>query len=345
MSYDKDRALNLLRAEGQVLQELYRKADEIRAKQLGDEIYVRGIIEFSNICSNNCLYCGIRASNRNVRRYSMSADEIVEAALFMEQNKLSTIVLQSGELPGVRDEEIGTIIRRIKKETSLAVTLSVGNRRKETYRFWRQCGMDRYFLRFETSSPELFGRLHPGCTLAERLTCLQHLSDLGIQTGSGFMVGLPGETMDILADNIILCRKLDLDMIGIGPYIPHPHTPLGNALNAYRDDPEIFFKALAVLRIFNEDAHIPATTAFDAVFPGKGRTLALQRGANIFMPNCTPVEYRGDYLLYPGKPGIDEDPDQCLDSAIVRIKSLGRLPGKGPGHSIKNRPKGVRFKV
>jgi biotin synthase len=154
------------------------------------------------------------------------------------------------------------------------------------------------------------------------------------------MIGLPGETLDILAGNIFLCREFDLDMIGIGPYIPHPDTPLGDTTNVYKDNKEVFFKALAVLRVFNPEAHIPATTAFDAVFPGEGRTLALQRGANIFMPNSTPVQYRKDYLLYPGKPGVDDDPDQCLDSATVRIKSLGRLIGKGPGHSIKKRARG-----
>jgi len=340
LKYTKDVALNLLKSEGKALENLYREADAIRHRKMGDEIFIRGIVEFSNVCANNCLYCGIRASNKNFKRYSMSADEILEAAFSMEQSSLSTIVLQSGEAPGIRDEEIGAIIRRIKKETNLAVTVSVGNRPQETYRYWRECGMDRYFLRFETSNPELFGRLHPGCTLEERLACLGYLRNLGIQTGSGFMIGLPGETIDILAGNILLCREFDLDMIGIGPYIPHPDTPLGNTINAYSDNPEVFFKSLAVLRIFNPEAHIPATTAFDAVFPGEGRTLALQRGANIFMPNSTPVQYRKDYLLYPGKPGVDDDPDQCLDSATVRIKSLGRLIGKGPGHSIKNRGRG-----
>ena len=340
LKYTKDSALNLLKSEGQNLKDLYLEADAIRRQKMGDEIYIRAIVEFSNICAHNCLYCGIRASNKNVRRYSMTADEIVEAAFSMEESNLSTIVLQSGESPGVRDEEIGNIIGRIKSETSLAVTVSVGNRPYETYQYWRECGMDRYFLRFETSSPELFGRLHPGCTLEERLACLRYLRELGIQTGSGFMIGLPGETLDILSDNILLCREFDLDMIGIGPFISHPDTPLGDAKNVYSEDPEVFFKALAVLRIFNPESHIPATTAFDAVFPGEGRTLALQRGANIFMPNSTPVKYRKDYLLYPGKPGVDEDPDECLESAILRITSLGRSIGKGPGHSIKNRVRG-----
>lgn len=337
MDFTKDTALNLLESEGHATERLYHEADAVRRRIMGDEIYIRGIVEFSNICVNNCLYCGIRASNKKVSRYSMSAEEIIETAVSMEQNGLSTIVLQSGETPGMRDEALGTIIRKIKQATCLAVTVSVGNRSRETYRCWKECGMDRYFLRFETSSPELFRRLHPGCTLEERLACLGFLGDLGIQTGSGFMIGLPGETVDVLAGNILLCREFNLDMVGIGPYIAHPDTPLGNTTNAYADNPEMFFKALAVLRLFNPEAHIPATTAFDAVFPGEGRTLALQRGANIFMPNSTPVKYRKDYLLYPGKPGVDEDPDQCLDSAIVRIQSLGRSIGKGPGHSIKKR--------
>jgi len=345
LHYTKEVALRLLKSEGQALKNLYREADEVRQHEMGDEIFIRGIVEFSNMCSNNCLYCGIRVSNKKVRRYSMSIDEIIEAAISMEQNRLSTIVLQSGELPGIRDREIGEIIRKIKKETSLAVTVSVGNRPKETYRYWRDCGMDRYFLRFETSDPELFSTLHPGCTLDERLACLDYLRDLGIQTGSGFMIGLPGETLDVLAGNILLCREIDLDMIGVGPYIPHPDTPLKDSVNAYERNPEIFFKTLAVLRLFNPEAHIPATTAFDAVFPGEGRTLALQRGANIFMPNNTPVQYRKDYILYPGKPGVDEAPEECLERAIERIKSLGRSLGKGPGHSIKTRLKEERFKV
>lgn len=335
LKYTREKAIQFLKAEGEGLERLYREADLIRRQYMGDGVFIRGIIEFSNICANNCLYCGIRVSNRNVKRYTMQPDEILEAAYAMAKSQQTTIILQSGETPGIRDEELGEIIKRIKKETSLTVTVSVGNRFCETYRYWRECGMDRYFLRFETSDPALFDKLHPGSTLAERLRCLNDLQKLGTQTGSGFMIGLPGETLEILADNILLCRKLDLDMIGIGPFIPHPETPLGQEKNPYDENPEVFFKAIAVLRIFNPDAHIPATTAFDAVFPGEGRNLALQRGANIFMPNNTPSAYRKDYLLYPGKPGVDESAGQSLYSAVTRIQSLGRTVGHGPGHSIK----------
>ncbi|HOJ70272.1 MAG TPA: [FeFe] hydrogenase H-cluster radical SAM maturase HydE [Syntrophorhabdaceae bacterium] len=331
----KDKVVSLLKSKGNDLTELYEQADHIRKVHMGDEVYIRGIIEFSNICNNDCLYCGIRASNHLVNRYTMTLDEILAVAREMPLRQQTTVVLQSGETPGINDREIGNIIKMIKAETSLAVTVSVGNRPREIYRYWQECGMDRYFLRFETSDPVLFARLHPDCTLYERLDCLYALKELGVQTGSGFMIGLPGETLGTLADNILLCRDLDLDMIGIGPFIPHPDTPLADEKNAYAGEEEMFFKALAVLRLFNPDAHIPATTAFDAVFPGEGRNLALKRGANVFMPNNTPVEYRKDYLLYPGKPCIDESAQECSSCVLSRIESIGRKIGLGPGHSVK----------
>lgn len=336
--YTKERALELLSAAGDELENLYLHADMVRKNHMGDEIFIRGIVEFSNICLNDCLYCGIRASNRDVTRYSMSPDEIVGIAQTMAGSEQTTIVLQSGETPGAADKKLGNTISRIKSETGLAVTVSVGNRPRETYRYWKECGMDRYLLRFETSDKAVFARLHPGSSLDDRLRCLGYLKELNVQTGSGFMIGLPGERLDVLADNILLCRRLDLDMIGIGPFIPHPDTPLRGTRNAYHDDPETFFKALALLRIFNPDAHIPATTAFDAVFPGSGRNLALKRGANVFMPNITPVRYKKEYFLYPGKPSVDESPEECTEAAIARIGSLGRIIGKGPGHSFKKRP-------
>ncbi|MCX5817666.1 MAG: [FeFe] hydrogenase H-cluster radical SAM maturase HydE [Proteobacteria bacterium] len=335
LDYSFERIMTLFGCKGEELEKLYKEADRIRQILMGNEIYIRGIIEFSNNCANDCLYCGIRASNHAVNRYTMTSEEILTTARAMIFRQQTTVVLQSGETPGINDREIGNIILRIKEETPLAVTVSVGNRPYETYRYWKDCGMDRYLLRFETSDPELFRRLHPDCTLEERLACLYALKELGVQTGSGFMIGLPGETHGILARNILLCRELDLDMIGIGPFIPHPDTPLGKEKNAYEGDGEIFFKALAVLRIFNPDAHIPATTAYDAVFPGEGRNLALQRGANVFMPNDTPVKHRKDYLLYPGKPCIDEGADHCAGCVLMRIESLGRDVGKGPGHSMK----------
>jgi len=336
MQYTLDEALRLLDLTGTEREDLYLRADSARRETMGDPVFIRGIIEFANVCANDCLYCGIRASNRKVRRYRLTPDEVLEAARRMTDCQVTTVVLQSGEAPSPpEDRDLGDLIRRIKKETDLAVTVSVGNRPREVYEYWRDCGMDRYFLRFETADPRLFSRLHPDCEFEERLDCLLALKDLGVQTGSGFMIGLPGETIQTLASNIMLCRTLDLDMIGIGPFIPHPDTPLGGTSNAYAADPEMFFVALAVLRLFNREAHIPATTAFDAVFPGNGRNMALQRGANVFMPNSTPAKYRKDYLLYPDKPCVDDDADQCASCTILRLRALGRPAGLGRGDSLK----------
>ncbi len=322
--------------------ELFARADAVRKDNMGDEVFLRGIVEFSNICANDCLYCGIRKSNSGVRRYRIEEDEILEVAKRMEGWQQTTIVLQSGEVAAEKeDERIERIIRRIKTETKLAVTMSAGNRPRDTYARWRAAGMDRYLLRFETSNPELFAYLHPDCDLGERIDCLKTLRSLGVQVGSGFMIGVPGETLDILADNILLCRELDLDMIGIGPFIAHPDTPLKGQANAYAGDTDMFFAAVAALRIVNPKAHIPATTAFDAIFPHAGRDLVLQRGANVFMPNATPGRFRKNYMLYPDKPCVDEDDHQCSGCAAARVWSIGRVIGTGPGHSFKMRDAGA----
>ena len=331
--------LPLLRATGAEQAALFACADAVRREHCGEAVPVRAILEFSNYCANECLYCGIRASNPVPTRYRMTPDEILSSARQIAAAGLAgTVVLQSGETPGYSDDEIAALLRRIKSEVpGLAITMSVGNRPRTVYARWRDAGMDRYLLRFETSDPELFARLHPDCTLAERLQCLRDLKSLGVQTGGGFMIGLPGENVAILADNILLCREFDFDMIGIGPYIPNPDTPLGNEPNAYAADPDMFFRAIAVLRLVNPDAHIPATTAFDAVFPD-GRDRALQRGANVFMPNATPGPLRKDYQLYPGKPCIDEDASDCTFCVQARLRALGRPVAKGPAHSLKLDP-------
>ncbi len=325
-------------------QELYDRADAVRRARMGDAVPLRGLVEFSNICANDCLYCGIRAGNAKVARYRLDDEAILALARRMGEHGQTTIVLQSGEAPSRDgDAALGRLVARIKAETCLAVTLSVGNRPREVYALWRDCGMDRYLLRFETSDPELFARLHPDCTLAERLRCLIDLLSLGVQTGGGFMTGLPGETLSTAADNILLCRDLDLDMIGLGPYLPHPDTPMGLSQNSHALDPERHFVALAATRLVNPDAHIPATTAFDALFPGTGRNLALSRGANVFMPSATPVSRRADYQLYPGKPCLDESGEACARCVLGRLAVLGRHVDQGPGHSRKPRRAVGRF--
>ena len=330
--------LPLLRATGADLAALYARADAVRRERCGDAVPIRAIVEFSNVCANDCLYCGIRASNPVPTRYRMSPDEILASVRqIAASGTAGTVVLQGGETPGPADDELAALLRRIKTEVpGLAITLSVGNRPRDVYARWRDAGMDRYLLRFETSDAALFARLHPDCTLAERLACLRDLKSLGVQTGGGFMIGLPGESVETLAANVLLCREFGFDMIGIGPYIPNPDTPLADQPNAYADDPDMFFRAIAVLRLANPDAHIPATTAFDAVFPD-GRDLALQRGANVFMPNATPGPLRKNYQLYPGKPCIDEDAADCARCVQARLRALGRPVAPGPGHSLKKK--------
>lgn len=304
--YTREEALRILHLPKEKRQVVFQAADELRKNIHGDGVPLRGIVEFSNICRNDCLYCGIRKSNKNVARYRLDEDEILAAARRLPALKHGTLVLQAGEVASPEyDRMLGEIIKRVKAETGLVVTLSVGNRPKSTYAYWQECGMNRYLLRFETSSAELFSKIHPDCTLAERVRCLKDLKSLGVETGSGFMVGLPGETDEILADNICLCRELKLDMIGFGPFIPSPGTPMADTHNRFDDDKEMFYVVLSALRLFNPDANIPATTAFDAVFPGIGRLTALKRGANVFMPNATPACGRESYKLYPGKPSVD----------------------------------------
>ncbi|TBW36085.1 [FeFe] hydrogenase H-cluster radical SAM maturase HydE [Siculibacillus lacustris] len=333
---DRAAVVDLLRSPREAL---YARADAVRRAHMGDEVFLRGIVEFSNVCANDCLYCGIRRSNPHPHRYRIDADEILAVARRMAGWGQTTIVLQSGEVDTpAENDRLAALITRIRAETPLAVTVSAGNRPRAVYATWRDAGMDRYLLRFETSDPDLFARLHPDCSLAERLHCLSDLRDLGVQVGSGFMIGLPGETLERLADNLVLVHTLDLDMVGIGPFIAHPDTPLAGQANAWADDPEMCFAAVAALRLIDPDLRVPATTAFDAMFPGVGRDLALQRGADVFMPNDTPGRYRKDYLLYPDKPCVDEGDGSCSSCATARIWSLGRFVGEGPGHSRKARP-------
>ena len=327
-----DDVATLLRCQGDELRHLYAAADRVRHGAVGDEIYLRGIIEFSNYCRKGCDYCGIRGPNRAVQRYRMSLEEIVETAREAERLGNTTVVLQSGEDPWFTAERVTAMISAIRRATGVAVTLSIGERPYEDLVRFREAGCDRYLLRFETSDRGLFDRIHPDDDFDERIQCLHDLRRAGIQVGSGFMIGLPGGDEETIARDILFATALDLDMIGCGPYLAHPDTPLaGGGILA---DREVYFKTMAILRLLNPRSHIPATTAFDALFEG-GRDLVLSRGANVFMPNVTPQKYRALYQLYPNKPCVDEDSGQCSACVVGRVARLGRTIGKGPGHSLK----------
>lgn len=321
----------LLKAQGRLREQIYASADRIRAEKHGAAIHLRGIIEFSNNCKNNCWYCGIRCGNTHVQRYRMSADEVVETARNARKWGCGTVVLQSGDDPLLNVGDLAAILRRIKGETGLAITLSIGVRTPHELKRFREAGCDRYLLRFETTSNALFTAMHPDESFEDRSRCLNDLRALGYQVGSGFMIGLPGTTLEMIAKDILFATRLNLDMIGCGPFLAHPDTPFAG--KPLLEDCGIYYKTIALLRILNPLAHMPATTAFDALEPD-GRNLVLRRGANVFMPNITPGKYRSMYQLYPNKPCVDEEGAACAVCVRGRIAGLDREIGTGPGHSI-----------
>jgi biotin synthase len=276
------------------LNSIFVKADKIRKKTVGDILYLRGIIEISNYCKKNCYYCGLRGNNKKIIRYRMKENEILKTALAINNSPIKTIVLQSGEDEYWTKEKMGELIKKLKKKTGLVVTLSLGVRDYETYQYWKNCGADRYLIRFETSNRVIFKKIHPDEDFDKRLECIKNLKNIGYETGSGFMIGLPETNFEDIANDIILCKELKLDMVGIGPFIPNPDTPLKKSNLMYGID--FITLIFSLLRISMPEANIPATTAVDTI-DKNGRMLTLQRGANVFMPNITPTEYRNNYLL------------------------------------------------
>jgi biotin synthase len=344
-SLTRDEIVTWLReTDPERLESLWRMADLTRQTHVGDQVHLRGLIEISNHCVRLCGYCGLRAGNRELGRYRMTEDEILDCAAKAAEYGYGTTVLQAGEDYGITREWIVRIVHRIKDETGLAVTLSLGERPDEDLIAWREAGADRYLLRFETSDPELYASIHPGrggkpAHPSDRIALLRRLRDLGYEAGSGVMVGIPGQTYEILADDIELFRSLDLDMIGVGPYIAHPSTPLGDGqwrvdvsvTEQVPNDELVVYKVVALTRLVCPEANIPSTTALATINKTSGRELGLQRGANIVMPNLTPPEYRVMYEIYPDKACVNETAEMCRGCLSGRIQSIGRRVGDGPG--------------
>jgi biotin synthase len=329
------------------LAELWQLADRTRQENVGGEVHLRGLIEISNHCVRLCGYCGLRAGNAGLTRYRMSDEEIMDCAAAAVGYGYGTVVLQSGEDPGLSCQRIAGLVGKIKSTTPLAVTLSLGERDDEELAAWRKAGADRYLLRFETSNPKLYERIHPpmpdltSAAKRSRLHILDTLRQLGYEVGSGVMIGIPGQTYDDLADDIELFARLNLDMIGVGPYLRHPETPLGNR-QTWPDAPdgrqvpsseEMTYKVIALARLVCPRANIPATTALATLNRGSGRELGLVRGANVVMPNLTPAKYRALYEIYPDKACIAETGQSCHHCLTGRIESIGRRPGQGRGDS------------
>ena len=314
---------------------LFAEADLARGRYCGNEIHLRGIIEFSNHCRRNCAYCGLTASNKSLKRYRMTADEIVEAAEKGAAQGIKTVVLQSGEDSYYNTQRMCGIIRRIKSECDIAITLSIGERSAPEYQAMREAGADRFLLKHETANRNLFRKLHPDDDFDRRTYCLQLLKAMGYQTGSGNIVGLPGQTITDLVDDVLLCRELDVDMVGIGPFVPHGATPLTGHSQGSSD---LTLRVLALARIVLKDVHIPATTALATVDTG-GQYKALQCGANVIMPNITPMKYRKHYSIYPDKAGSLQTPEENIACIREIAESLGRPISSGYGHTLK---RGVR---
>lgn len=328
----------------EALRTLWRRADRTRHQKVGEDVHLRGLIEISNHCIRHCHYCGLNAEHCGLTRYRMSATEILECAHAAVRFGYGTVVLQAGEDPAISEEWMAGLIRDIKHETGLAVTLSLGERRQEELATWREAGADRYLLRLETSNAELFRRIHPGPGApvdCDRVELLKVLGGMGYEVGSGVMIGIPGQSYRDLANDLERFRELDLDMIGVGPFIPHPLTPLAAEAPGWHagmsdqtpNDERMTYKMIALSRLFCPYANIPSTTALATRNLAKGRELGLQRGANILMPNLTPPRYRIHYEIYPAKACIRESAEQCHGCIRQRIRSIGRRPGRGPGRA------------
>lgn len=342
---DRAEILRWLREEDEKrLGHLWQLADETRARYVGHAVYLRGLIEFSNYCARLCHYCGIRADHRDIHRYRMTADEVVASAREAADLGYGTVVLQSGEDFGITREWMRDLIRRIKNEVGVAITLSLGERSTEDLKTWRQAGADRYLLRFETSNHELYNRIHPPITggKSERFGILENLRTLGYEVGSGILIGIPGQSYDDLTRDIEKLVELDLDMIGCGPFIAHPDTPLGKDQKRWRlpdgvqvPNTEIMtYKVVALARLVRPNANIPSTTALATLNKTNGRELGLMRGANILMPNVTPDQYRVCYEIYPSKACLRDSRAPGANTIRSRLDAIGRTIGTGRGDSI-----------
>jgi len=326
----KDEILYLLSlTEEEEIAQLYNHADEIRKKYCGDDVHLRGIIEFSNYCDQDCLYCGLRRSNKKLERYRMTKDEIISTAGMITQAGLKTVILQSGEDHFYSKSLVSDIIQSIKEKFDPAITLSIGERGRDEYDEWKKAGADRYLLKHETANEHLYSTYHQQEKLKSRLAHIKYLKKIGFQTGSGNIIGLPGQTIEDIADDILLCKEMDCDMCSFSPFIPSNDSPLRKIPPANID---LTLKTIAVARIVLNDVHIPATTALSTLIDG-GKELGLKVGANVIMPNFTPLPYRENYQIYKNKKTYD--PLEYLDELKVMLVRIGRKVGKEKGHSLK----------
>jgi biotin synthase len=320
--------LVLLLKNDEINSEIYVAADRVREKYVGNDVQLRGLVEFSNICSKNCYYCGLRKDNKNIKRYKLAANTILDFAKKAVSYGYKTLVMQSGEGEFYPIEEMVYIVSELKK-LDVAITLSIGEKSEEELIALKNAGADRFLLRIETTDKDLYKKFHPNMDHENRINCLKNIKKHGFETGTGCLVGLPGQTIESLAEDLLFFKELDADMIGIGPFIPNTDTPLNDAETGSFD---LALKVMALTRLLLPDINIPATTAMETLNP-QGRIIALQSGANVVMPNVTEGEYRELYKLYPGKICINDTPAHCRGCITGKINNIGRTVAKDYGTS------------
>lgn len=329
--FSRQELVDLLSLEGADLEKLFQKAAEVKLQHAGNKVYFRGLIEYSNRCAKNCYYCGVRRGNQSIERYELTDDEVLEAARLAYQKNFGSLVIQSGERSSRQFvKKIAYLLEKIRELThgKLRVTLSLGEQTEETFRLWRESGAHRYLLRIESSNPELYRKIHPNNALhsyENRLKAIELLRKTGYQVGTGVMIGLPFQTLDDLAGDLLFIKQYDIDMIGMGPYIEHEDTPLfayRHLLLPKEKRFELSMKMVALLRLLMPTVNMAATTAMQTLDP-EGREKALRIGANVIMPNLTPLKYREGYLLYENKPNIHEETDVSLQKLSLAIQNAG----------------------
>lgn len=302
---------------------LLQTADEVRRKAVGDTVHIRGILEFSNHCRCGCFYCGLRRQNEKLPRYRMEPDEIIEAAKAASEAGYRTVVLQSGEDMWYTGEKLCGVIEGIRRECGeMAITLSVGERPFEELRAFRAAGADRYLIKHECSDARMYGRICDGKALVNRIGCQRNLKKLGYELGGGFMVGLPGQRTRMVANDLLMLRRLGCDMAGIGPFIPHPDTPFGGYQPG---SARLTLRAVALARLLLPKANLPATTSL-GVLDKKGRDAVFSGGANVIMRKVTPWAYRRQYEIYPTDFGEETDLATARRELEEYIRSIGKVP-------------------
>ena len=340
---DREDIKVLLSAEGAQLESLLWRGLEVKMAHLDNYVHLRGLIEYGNVCEKNCLYCGLRSGNEKVVRYCLSDAEVLDCARLAHELGYGSVALQSGERSDAEFiDKITYLVREIKKIDggSLGVTLSLGEQSEETYRRWFEAGAHRYLLRIESSTEELYYKIHPRNdkhSFRRRQECLESLKSIGYQTGTGVMVGLPFQTLDHLAEDLLFFKRMDVAMVGLGPYIPHPDTPLyrhKDIIPSAKDRMDMTLKMIAILRMMMPEINMVAATANQTIDP-QGREKAIAAGANVIMPNLTPGEYRESYFIYPDKACVKDQPDQCQTCLDIRLAAIGhRIQYNAWGDSV-----------